>query len=80
MENYFDKEMKSQEIRHTRIVELRNMTYLDLKKGMNREQIVTHLKARCVQVGVSKPTAISYIEEVFTSMIKNEEKNNVQVY
>ena len=67
--------MKSREIRHTRIVELRNITIRDLKKDMNREQIVAHLKARCVQVGVSNGTAVSYIDEVFTSLLEKKEQN-----
>jgi len=67
--------LKVKEIRHTRIVELRNITILDLKKGKNREEIVAHLTARCVKIGVSKPTITSYIDEVFTSLLKKEKKN-----
>lgn len=62
--------MTIREVRHARIVELRNMTILDLKNGKNKEEIVLHLTARCVQVGVSKPTISSYIDEVFTSLLK----------
>jgi len=69
--------MKVKEIRHTRIVQLRTITVIDLKKGMNREEIIAHLKAKCVKLGVSKPTADSYIDEVFTSLLKKEEKKDV---
>lgn len=65
-----EKRLKNFEIRHNRIVELRNMTVKDLKNGKSREQIVSHLKARCAQVGVSKPTTSNYIDEVFNSLLK----------
>ncbi len=68
---------KTKMIRQTRIVELRNITVRDLKKGMSRDVIITHLTARCVQIGVSKPTMNSYIDEVFTSLLKKGEKQNV---
>ncbi len=67
--------MIKKEIRHNRIVELRNMTIHDLKNGKNREEIVTHLTARCVQIGVSKPTITSYIDEVFESLTRKLSNN-----
>ena len=67
--------MKTREIRHGRIVELRNMTIRDLKNGKNREEIVAHLTSRCVQLQVSKPTTHSYIDEVFSSLLKKKDKN-----
>ena len=66
---------KTKEIRHGRIVELRNITVRDLINGKTRDEIITHLRARCVQIGVSKPTIDSYINEVFTSLLEKANKN-----
>ena len=60
--------MKSQEIRHTRIVQLRNMAL----RGVKLEQLV----AKCVSWGISHGTTNNYIEEVRESLQKATKKNN----
>lgn len=66
---------KTKEIRQCRVIELRNMTVRDLENGKNRDDIIAHLKARCVQIGVSKLTAISYIDEVFETLTRKMTNN-----
>lgn len=60
--------MKTQEIRHCRVVELRNMAL----RGAKMEQ----LKARCVQWKISSSTMRNYIDEVVSSLQKANDKQS----
>ena len=60
--------MKRQEIRHVRVVELRNR----ILKGATMEE----LKARCTQWGVSAGTTSSYIDEAREPIIRAWERKN----
>lgn len=59
--------MNRKEIRHNRIIQLRNMAF----QGAGREQLFL----KCKSWKMSKPTAASYIEEVVESIEKMMAKN-----
>jgi len=59
--------MKSYEIRHTRIIQLRNMAL----RGATMEI----LNAKCTSWKISKSTQYSYLEEVRESLLKVMKKN-----
>ncbi len=59
--------MKSQEIRHNRIIQLRNMAL--------RGATLQILKAKCMRWNISKSTQTSYLEEVRESLLKVIKKN-----
>ena len=65
--------MKSQEIRHGRIIQLRSMAL----RGAKLEE----LKAKCTSWKISSGTTTNYIEEVRESILKviekKKEKNNL---
>ena len=67
MVSHFGKEMKPKEIRHCRIIELRNMA-LGGKK-------LPELQAKCEGWKLSRPTITSYIKEVRESLQKAMNKH-----
>ena len=62
--------MNAKEIRHWRIVELRNRALKGLERKTPPNKIHTELMIRCVQWGISKATAANYLAEVVESIEK----------